>query len=65
MLWGPPGTGAPDGGRRGLGRAQRSGSVGVGHEISWLAWRGCVLGVGVGVWGVSTVRGCRRPWKRV
>lgn len=40
MLWGPPGTGAPDGRRRGLGRALRSGSVGVGHEISWLAWRG-------------------------
>lgn len=54
MLWGPPGTGAPDGRRRGLGRALCSGSVGVGHEILWLAWRGRaeraeVLGSGSGV----------------
>lgn len=54
MLWGPPGTGALDGRRRGLGRALRSGSVGVGHEILWLAWRGRakraeVLGSGSGV----------------
>lgn len=67
-MWGPSGTRAPDRRRRGLGRALRSSSVGVGHEILGLAWRDRAERaevLGSGSWGVSKVRGCRRPWKRV
>lgn len=68
-MWGGVGTSghwAPDDRRRGLGRALRSGSVGVGHEILRLAWRGhaeCAEVLGSGS-GVRSVRVSRRTWRR-